>query len=117
MLETVEKVLHPRIQFESQLPGKRQGIRQARTHVPEIGRQPWVVYPSTSGPDGVSLLTSEAISQSVSPVEVLVTIVLFTLIYLFIFVAYVRIMAHFIKKGPDDGETAVPAAAVAKDGA
>ena len=82
----------------------------------EIGRQPWVVYPSTSGPDGVSLLTSEAISQSVSPVEVLVTIVLFTLIYLFIFVAYVRIMAHFIKKGPDDGETAVPAAAVAKDG-
>ena len=64
----------------------------------------------------MSLLTSEAISQSVSPVEVLVTIVLFTLIYLFIFVAYVRIMAHFIKKGPDDGETAVPAAAVAKDG-
>ena len=83
---------------------------------PSLLGQPWVVYPSTSGPDGVSLLTSEAISQSVSPVEVLVTIVLFTLIYLFIFVAYVRIMAHFIKKGPDDGETAVPAAAVAKDG-
>ena len=79
----------------------------------EIGRQPWVVYPSTSGPEGVSLLTSDAISQSVSPVEVLVTIVLFTLIYLFIFVAYVRIVAHFIKKGPDDGE-AVALAADAK---
>ena len=76
----------------------------------EIGRQPWVVYPSTSGPEGVSLLTSDAISQSVSSVEVLVTIVLFTLIYLFIFVAYVRIVAHFIKKGPDDGEAVVPAA-------
>ena len=76
----------------------------------EIGRQPWVVYPSTSGPEGVSLLTSDAISQSVSPVEVLVTIVLFTLIYLFIFVAYVRIVAHFIKKGPDDGEAVAPAA-------
>ena len=76
----------------------------------EIGRQPWVVYPSTSGPEGVSLLTSDAISQSVSSVEVLVTIVLFTLIYLFIFVAYVRIVAHFIKKGPDDGEAAAPAA-------
>ena len=76
----------------------------------EIGRQPWVVYPSTSGPDGVSLLTSDAISQSVSSVEVLVTIVLFTLIYLFIFVAYVRIVAHFIKKGPDDGEAVAPAA-------
>lgn len=76
----------------------------------EIGRQPWVVYPSTSGPEGVSLLTSDAISQSVSSVEVLVTIVLFTLIYLFIFVAYVRIVAHFIKKGPDDGESVAPAA-------
>lgn len=73
----------------------------------EIGRQPWVVYPSTSGPEGVSLLTSDAISQSVSPVEVIITIVLFTLIYLFIFVAYVRIVAHFIKKGPDDGLQAV----------
>ena len=76
----------------------------------EIGRQPWVVYPSTSGPEGVSLLTSDAISQSVSSVEVLVTIVLFTLIYLFIFVAYVRIVAHFIKKGPDDSEAVAPAA-------
>lgn len=76
----------------------------------EIGRQPWVVYPSTSGPEGVSLLTSDAISRSVSSVEVLVTIVLFTLIYLFIFVAYVRIVAHFIKKGPDDGEAVAPAA-------
>lgn len=69
----------------------------------EIGRQPWAVYPSTSGPEGVSLLTSDAISQSVSPVEVLITIVLFTLIYLFIFVAYVRIVVRFVKKGPDDG--------------
>ena len=76
----------------------------------EIGRQPWVVYPSTSGPEGVSLLTSDAISQSVSSVEVLVTIVLFTLIYLFIFVAYVRIVAHFIKKGPAVGEAVAPAA-------
>ncbi|MEE0845948.1 MAG: cytochrome ubiquinol oxidase subunit I [Eggerthellaceae bacterium] len=83
----------------------------------EVGRQPWVVYPSATGPDGVSLLTSNAISQSVSPVEVLVTIVLFTLIYLFIFVAYVRIMAHFIKKGPDDGAVAATASTgAAKDG-
>ena len=88
-----------------------------------------MVYPSTTGPDGVSLLTSDAISQSVSPVEVLVTIVLFTLIYLFIFVAYVRIVAHFVKKGPDDAvdgaaeevspspsASVASAAAVAKDG-
>ena len=25
----------------------------------EVGRQPWVVYPSVTGPDGVSLLTND----------------------------------------------------------
>ena len=35
----------------------------------EFGRQPYVVYPSTSGPTGVDLLTSDAISQSVSAVH------------------------------------------------
>ena len=32
----------------------------------EVGRQPWVVYPSVTGPDGVALLTADAISMSVS---------------------------------------------------
>lgn len=66
----------------------------------EVGRQPWVVYPSTTGPDGVSLLTSGGISQSVSSVEILITLLLFVVVYAFIAVAWVRIVMHFIKQGP-----------------
>ena len=66
-----------------------------------MGRQPWVVYPSVSGPDGVSLLTESGVSQSVSGIEVLITLVLFTLVYLFIFIAWIRIIKGFIVKGPE----------------
>ena len=48
----------------------------------EFGRQPYVVYPSVSGPDGVSLLTNEAASQSVTPPELMITIALFAVVYL-----------------------------------
>ena len=66
----------------------------------EVGRQPYVVYPATSSPDGVSLLTSSGVSQSVSSVELLVTIILFVLVYAIILVAWVRLVSGFIKKGP-----------------
>ena len=66
----------------------------------ELGRQPWVVYPSTTGSDGVSLLIPDGVSQSVSSVEIVITFVLFVLIYVFIAVAWVRIIGHFIKQGP-----------------
>ena len=75
----------------------------------EVGRQPWVVYPSTSGPDGVSLLTNDAISQSVSAPELLVTLALFFVVYVFLMVAWARVMGRFIKEGP----VAKPAVAVA----
>ena len=77
----------------------------------EVGRQPWVVYPSTSGPDGVSLLTNDAISQSVSAPELLVTLALFLVVYVFLMVAWARVMGRFIKEGP------VAKAAVATAGA
>ena len=66
----------------------------------ELGRQPWVVYPSTSGPEGVELLTNVAYSPSVSSPELLITIVLFTLVYLLLFVAWVRMVAKQVKTGP-----------------
>lgn len=66
----------------------------------EVGRQPYVVYPSVSGPDGVSLLTNDAISQSVSAPELLITIGLFIAVYAFLFVAWARIVGRFIKEGP-----------------
>ena len=59
----------------------------------EVGRQPWVVYPSTSGPDGVSLLTNNAISQSVSAPELLLTLALFAAVYVFLFVGWARDLA------------------------
>ena len=72
----------------------------------EVGRQPWVVYPSTSGPDGVALLTQNAISQSVSAPELLTTLALFIAVYVFLFVGWARAISHFIKRGPvADSET------------
>lgn len=72
----------------------------------EVGRQPWVVYPSTSGPDGVALLTQNAISQSVSAPELLTTLALFIVVYVFLFVGWARVISHFIKRGPvADSET------------
>lgn len=66
----------------------------------EVGRQPWVVYPSTSGSDGVALLTQNAISQSVSAPELLTTLALFIAVYVFLFVGWARVISHFIKRGP-----------------
>ena len=69
----------------------------------EVGRQPWVVYPSTTGPDGVALLTNDAISQSVSAPELLITLGLFLAVYLFLLIGWVRVISHFVKQGPDGG--------------
>ena len=67
----------------------------------ELGRQPWVVYPAVSSPDGVELLTGNAVSTSVSAPELLLTIVLFCAIYLLLFVAWVRLVGKFVKAGPE----------------
>lgn len=64
----------------------------------ELGRQPWVVYPSANAP-GVELLTNEAYSHSVTAVEMWITIILFCAIYLLLFVAWVRIVSGLVKKG------------------
>ncbi len=66
----------------------------------EVGRQPWVVYPATSSPDGVSLLVGQGVSQSVSNFELIVTIVLFLLVYLILIIAWIRVLWRFIKEGP-----------------
>lgn len=71
----------------------------------EIGRQPWVVYPATSSPDGVSLLTSNASSTSVTSPELAITLALFCLIYLFLIIGWARIVIHLIKKGPETNES------------
>jgi len=81
----------------------------------EYGRQPWVVYPSTSGPDGIFLLTNQGVSQVVSGPEFVITLALFTVVYTFLFIALLRVVFGFIKKGPvlESGDE-VPAIAADK---
>lgn len=73
---------------------------QAGWMTAEVGRQPYVVYPSVTGPDGVFLLTADGTSAAVTPVELLITIVLFLAVYLMLFVGWARVISRFIKDGP-----------------
>lgn len=58
----------------------------------EIGRQPWVVY-------GL-MRTSEGVSKSVSPGEVLTSILMFGTVYALLFVVFVYVMNEKIQHGP-----------------
>ena len=60
----------------------------------EVGRQPWIVY-------GL-LRTSDALSKTVKAEEVLTSIILFTLIYLFLLAVWLYIMNDKIKHGPEE---------------
>jgi cytochrome d ubiquinol oxidase subunit I len=59
----------------------------------EVGRQPWIVQ-------GL-LRTSDAVSKSVSGGEVLVSIILFSAIYLLLFAVWVFVLNDKIQHGPD----------------
>ena len=84
----------------------------------ELGRQPWVVYPSASAPEGVSLLTNQAYSHSVTAPEMWLTIVLFCAVYLLLFVAWIRLVKNYVQAGPahlandSDGDVNVASALV-----
>lgn len=65
---------------------------QAGWMVTEVGRQPWIVWHE--------LRTADAISQAVDPIELMITIALFVVVYAFILVMYVRIVLGVIRKGP-----------------
>lgn len=69
---------------------------QAGWMVAEVGRQPWIVW-------GL-LRTNDAISMSVDSVELLITILLFVVVYAFMLVMYVRIIKRIIKTGPVVGD-------------
>ena len=60
----------------------------------EVGRQPWIVQ-------GL-LRTTDGVSPAVSAGEVWLTLGLFGVIYLILFVAWLRIFLGIIRKGPDD---------------
>jgi cytochrome d ubiquinol oxidase subunit I len=73
---------------------------QAGWAAAEIGRQPWIVY-------GM-LKTVDAASKAVSGAEVLTSIIMFSLIYLLLFMVWIFVMDSKIRLGPE--ELAAPAA-------
>jgi cytochrome bd ubiquinol oxidase subunit I len=59
----------------------------------EVGRQPWIVWGE--------LRTLDAISKVVPAEQILITLALFTLVYLLLFVGWARIFFGLIAKGPE----------------
>jgi cytochrome d ubiquinol oxidase subunit I len=59
----------------------------------EIGRQPWVVY-------GI-LKTVDAVSVSVPASQVLFSLIAFSIIYVFLFAVFIRLLVKIIKDGPE----------------
>jgi cytochrome d ubiquinol oxidase subunit I len=62
--------------------------------VAEVGRQPWIVY-------GI-MKTSDGVSKSIDMVQVVVSLVGFTLLYGALGVIDIYLLAKYAKKGPDD---------------
>jgi cytochrome d ubiquinol oxidase subunit I len=60
----------------------------------EVGRQPWVVY-------GL-LRTSDGISKAVVGEQVLISIAMFSFVYILLFAVWVFVMNSKIKHGPED---------------
>lgn len=60
----------------------------------EIGRQPWIVYNL--------LRTKDALSKSVDGNEVIFSLILFTLIYVLLFILFIYLLDKKIKSGPDN---------------
>lgn len=69
--------------------------------VAEVGRQPWIVY-------GV-LRTSDAVSQSITVSQVVISLTGFTLLYGGLGVIDIYLLTKFARKGPEQGPAAQPA--------
>jgi len=63
----------------------------------EVGRQPWIVY-------GL-LRTSEGLSKTVTANMVLTSLIMFTVVYLLLFVLFIFLLDQKIKAGPEHVES------------
>ncbi len=71
----------------------------------EVGRQPWIVYPSVQeGVEMIGLRTSDGLSESVTAQQVLSSIVMFTVIYSLLFAVWIYVLNHKIQHGPETPE-------------
>jgi cytochrome d ubiquinol oxidase subunit I len=68
----------------------------------EVGRQPWIVYPTVvDGAPVGGLLTAEGISEVVRAEQVLGSIVMFGVLYSLLFVIWLWVLDHKIQAGPE----------------
>lgn len=75
----------------------------------EVGRQPWSVYPTfENGQLTGGLKTSDSLSEAVRSGHVLASIVMFTLIYLLLFVLWIVLLNNKIQEGPAPVELGPP---------
>ena len=75
--------------------------------VTEIGRQPWIVY-------GL-MKTSEGVSSSLRPAQVVASLIGFTLVYGLLAVVDIYLLVKFSKRGPDDDLSGILKSARAKE--
>ena len=69
----------------------------------EVGRQPWVVYPTlVDGAVTGGLKTADGLSEVVRAGQVLGSIVMFALIYALLFVLWLVVLNSKIQHGPDE---------------
>jgi cytochrome d ubiquinol oxidase subunit I len=67
---------------------------QAGWFTAEVGRQPWIVYNL--------LRTSQGLSRAVAAEQVVFSIIMFTLIYILLFITFIYLLNRKIQHGPDD---------------
>lgn len=71
----------------------------------EVGRQPWIVYPSVQ--DGVEMMglrTKDGLSDSVTAEQVLSSIIMFSIIYGLLFCVWLYVLNGKIQHGPESAE-------------
>ena len=71
----------------------------------EVGRQPWIVYPSVQdGVEMIGLKTKDGLSESVTARQVLSSIILFGVIYSLLFAVWIFVLNNKIQHGPESPE-------------
>lgn len=87
------------------MPVAAMTANQAGWVTAEVGRQPWIVYPSVqAGVEMMGLRTADGLSESVTAEQVLSSIMLFTIIYLLLFAVWVFVLNSKIQHGPESAE-------------
>ena len=68
----------------------------------EVGRQPWIVYPTVvAGQVTGGLKTADAVSEVVEAPEIIGSMVMFGVLYSLLFVLWIVVLNHKIQHGPE----------------